>query len=129
MKVVSYTADHYEEIASWFEKRKLPPIPKSSLPKEGFLVPGVGAIFLYQMDCDVCQIETAITNPEIPKEFRDRCIDAVTEAALKKAKGLGFRVALSYSYIPKIIKQATERHGYEKASESYALMWRNLWAV
>jgi len=128
LKCRKYTNEDYEEVASWFEARGVNPIPKSSLPKEGFLVPGVGAIFLYQMDCDVCQIETCVTNPEVPRVFRDQCIDLVTKAAFERAKELGFRVAQSYSFIPKIIKQATEGLGYKKADEPYTLMWRDLWA-
>lgn len=127
MKAIPYNKDHYEEVASWFEKRGLPAIPESSLPRNGFIVPGVGAIFLYSMDCDVCQIETAITNPEVPAVFRDQCIDVVTKAAMDKARELKFRIALSYSFLPKIIDQAVNRHGYKADREQFRLLVRDLW--
>lgn len=127
MKCVAYNKDHYEEVASWFIKRQMQPIPESSLPKHGFIVPGVGAIFLYSMDCDICQIETAITNPEVPAVFRDQCIDVVTKAAIEKARDLKFRAAVSYSFLPKIIDQAVNRHGYKADREQFRLLVRDLW--
>lgn len=126
MTAIDYHPNHYESVSSWFEKRGLPPIPAESLPSVGKIVPGIGAIFLYQTDSDVCLLESAITNPEAHKDVRTQAIDVVTAACIERAKEFGFKTMLSVTKNKKILDQS-KAHGFVELDGEYKLIERNLW--
>lgn len=86
-------------------------MPPHTLPKVGFISPGVAAGFLYQTDSCVAIIDGYISNPVLNRADRDEALDEVTQALLNKAKELGFTHVKCETKLTSIGARA-ERHGF-----------------
>jgi hypothetical protein len=84
-----FQSEDVMELDSWHELYGMRPI--ESLPRVGFIEPGVAAGFLYQTDSDIALLEGYVTNPKAPSDQRHFALDGITEKLLECAEDLGFR--------------------------------------
>lgn len=127
MRTIDYNDNHYEEVSGWFMKRGMKPIPRSSLPKFGKIVPSLAAVFLYQTDSDVCAIENAITNPESDKKIRRQALGVAIKDCISHAKDIGFKNMMFVSDIPVVVEDFAKEHKFKKIEGKVNILWRNLW--
>jgi hypothetical protein len=75
--------DDFVEICKWFEMRNMPVPHKSLFSKYGFIVPNIGAGFVYFTTSKVAIIDGYITNPQANDKQRDLALDAITDELIK----------------------------------------------
>ncbi len=105
MKARRYEPDDFEQIEKW-AKGWDTTYRAHQFPKTGFIVDGLAAYFLYKTDSSVCFLENLISNKGADDVFRQRAIREVTQAVLKEAEALGFRVAYATTDVPSVILRA-----------------------
>lgn len=103
----AYLQEDYEEMKSWYVKRKLP-FP-TKLPKIGFIEPGVAVSFLFRMEGDLGWSEGTITNPEASKELRAKAIRDIFDAIEGAAREAGIKKIISSTRLPAIVDYAREK--------------------
>lgn len=97
MNIRLYTPTDLIDINTWYYKRKLPVVPENLLPKTGFIVPGIGAAFLYRTDGGIALCEGFITNPDTTREERIEARDLIMSELLHEAAHQGFKTAIAIS--------------------------------
>jgi hypothetical protein len=107
----------YHEMVKWYSQWGVLPPPIDMLPKNGYVVPMVCAGFLFLTDTPLGMIDCYVANPDLSKELRDTCLNAVTEDLIERAKELKLKVLMCSSNISAIKKRA-ELHGFKYKSES-----------
>ncbi len=93
MKLVPFDPDDAEAMVallalyeSWGHPEACP--SPDELPDMGFIVPGVAAMFLYEVNANWCFLEHAITMRHHPD--RQEAIHALVQGLMVEAKELGF---------------------------------------
>lgn len=115
-----YTHRDYDSILSWYAAWKLPAPPQSLIPT-GFIVPTVCAGFLYLTDTTLGIIDLYISNPEVPKEKRDRCLDIITGDLIIHGKNSGCKILMATSNVP-AVKKRSEFHGFKYSGDTSVYM-------
>lgn len=111
------------EISQWYRDRDLQS-PSSTLPKIGYIVPGLAAGFLYQTDSDFILLDGFITNPLTDKGERDIALDAITGALLEDAEMLKVKSIVVFTKHPAIEDRA--KHWGFSLRGSYMFLSREL---
>ncbi len=111
MQVRKYEEKDFDQIKSWLELRKMKVIHPRILPKTGFIVDGVAAVFIYRTDSDLCYLENLISNPESDNEVRDTAIKSLVDEAFKEAS-LEFKFILAITDLPAVITRALSVGAY-----------------
>ena len=99
-----YLASDYDEVMSWLDARGMKKIHSRILPENGFIIPGIGAVWIYKTDSDICFIEELYSNPKA--ESKREHIDQLIMVAIEAAKEMGFKFIQSVTSHPSIIKRA-----------------------
>lgn len=106
-----YCASDYPTIQRWWKEHGMDPYPESRLPKHGFIVPGVAAVFFYCTDTDTAILEYCVSNPDAPRGEVYEAIAAITEACQKKAGELGYTQMYLLTHVSGIIEFAKKIPG------------------
>lgn len=91
MEIRKIKDEDLDEIDSWYRARGLNPLDHALLPKNGFIVPGVCALFLYVTDGAIGFLEGLISNPKELRVVRAQGIMGVVEISLGEARNLGIK--------------------------------------
>lgn len=113
-----------EVINFWYGLRGMNWLHEHLFPDVGYIVPGIGAGFIYQTDSSLCFIEGYISNPKSTKEERKEAFDAITISLIHAAKDHGFQTMLAYTHHEEIAKRC-ERFQFQRKGD-YALYKREL---
>lgn len=119
-----YRDEDFEEIRSWFDKRGIP-LELESLPKVGFIMPGIAAGFLMQTDTTTCILEPFIANPFTLKKSREVALDSIFELLLKEAKSLGFKKVFGFSTHLKMVWRA-QSFGFKVIETNNLTVYKDL---
>lgn len=99
----------YPVVANWWTKQGWPPIPKSILQCQGFMVEEDGvslaATWIFRTGCPVYIMEWTVGNPEVKWEKRSEALQQVTEGACKWAKQDGAAQVFTMTKHDKFIKK------------------------
>lgn len=101
-----YVDGDFDQIQEWLKRRQMKVFHPNILPKAGFIVDEVAAMFLYETDSDICYLENLVSNPYINSEARDHAISLIVEAAFAYAVMQGFKFVMSITDHPQVIKRA-----------------------
>lgn len=112
------------EINAWYAMRGMPSLEECLFPDVGYIVPGIGAGFIYQTDSSLCFIEGYISSPKTTKEERKDAFDYITNALIRAAKEHGFRSILAYTQNSEIAKRC-KRFQFEHKGD-YSLYVRGV---
>jgi hypothetical protein len=85
-----YESKDYATVCKWWKGYAFPAMPEILLPKNGLIIDGKCAGFLYSTDSGIAWMEFVVGNPEISKEERDGALDALIHGLARMAKDLGF---------------------------------------
>lgn len=94
------------------------------LPATGFIIDGVAAYFLYSTDSSVCWLENMITKRGVAPSVRDKAVQLLIDAGLRKAKELGFSVAYAATNIVSAAKRARDNGAH--ITPNYFLITKDL---
>lgn len=103
----NFTSD-YATLQLWYVARDLPPVDIELLPKMGYIIDDVAALFVYETDSKICMIDGTISNPHADKEEKQRAWPILIEAAKLRAFNRGYNVVLvttSSSYVVDVLKE------------------------
>lgn len=103
-----------EEVNGWYCSRGMRPLSYHMFPDVGYIVPGIGAGFLYQTDSSLCFIDGYISSPVSTREERREAFDLITNAIIRTAKDHGFQQILAY----------TRNHGVKERCERFHFQLR-----
>ena len=85
------------EVNEWFAKRQLTALDETLIPQTGFIIPGMGAVFMYRTDSSFCLVENLITNPLTTQKERRMAIDELLKAVAIAAHEQGFKKVIGLS--------------------------------
>jgi hypothetical protein len=111
-----YEPSDYEEIMTWFDKRKMQRIHEKTLSSVGYVVPNVCAVWIYGTDSDFCYLENLISNPDI--EGKGKSIDILLDTALRAANMLGYKFCMSVTEHPGIVMRALKKGAKLQAKQT-----------
>jgi hypothetical protein len=94
LEISNFEENDIDEINAWRVLRGFEPIPRDLFPKNGLIVRGVAAVFIYLTDSSLAMIEGLISNPEAGIIKRARVIKSLVSAAHTVALGLRDRVVV-----------------------------------
>jgi len=99
----------YGTICSWWQKHdSYAPMP-DHLPPTGIIVENakspICAGFLYNTDSKICVFEFVVSNPEVSKEDRDKCLKLLIETIQEIAKELEYTLIYTSINIEAYIKK------------------------
>lgn len=100
------------EISVWWVEQNWTPIPKSLLPKTGFIIDNYAAGFLYTTDSDFGVMEWIIANPNTKKEIRREALDLLIKALLEEADNKNIK-AIFTSAEHKGLIERYKKHGFK----------------
>lgn len=103
----------FDEIAKWFEARKMPMPDRSLFPKVGFIVDNVAAGFIYFTDSRVAIIDCYISNPKSDKKVRDEALRGITGALVTIGKSHNTRLLKCDTQLD-AIKIRAEQTGFKR---------------
>ena len=112
-KIKRYAPEDFIEIMSWYEKRGTKFDDYNLLPSVGFVVPGVGAGFIYMTDRPVAFIEGYITNPDASSNNRSEALDAITFHLLCHARTHGCKIVKCETIHNDIASRGMNNHGFK----------------
>ena len=115
---------HDLQLSSWFEQWNIATNITDLLPKTGFIVDGVCAIFLYETNSKVCFIDGFISNKLASEEVKEKALDQVVLAAIDQAKADGFKKIVAQTRIAKVIERA-EHFGFQPLGP-FSIMTKDL---
>ena len=111
---------HLGEVQGWAIGQGVEPMAPESLPKVGFIEPGVAAGWLYGTDSTVGFLEQFVTNPGAPLKARYAAVDAIAAALMAHARRTGItRVVAMTSH--RSIGRIALRHGFRYAGPMHVL--------
>lgn len=122
MNCEHFLTKDYGQLCLWWDKRNLPHVSLKDLPITGYIVENVAAGFMYFTDSKLCFIEHFISNPDVPRETRDKALDTVVENLLLAATG---KTVVSFSYIPAIIERS-KRFGFKVHEHKYTMISKEI---
>lgn len=129
--VRSYQKDDYATIKRWWEASN-EAIPGMELfPEESTLVlevnnvPAFALIIFLTNSKELCYFEGFIGNPEIKGKERKDASDKLAEAAFAFAKGLGYKRAITFSYVDKV-KNRIEELGFTRTLDNLSSFVKEL---
>lgn len=105
-----YMEADFKEISQWCEAQKVNTPPEWSIPKAGFIEPGIACGFLIRMENAIGKLDFYIGNPASTDEARNAALDEITEGLIKYGKHLNLKMIVCDSNIPAIQKRAV-KHG------------------
>lgn len=94
MRFIEIDVD-YDMISSWWTGYSFPVVPKESLPKNGLIIEGICAGFLYCTDSNIAWLEFVVGNPVASKEVRKSGLTELLSGLTGLAKELGYDVLFS----------------------------------
>jgi len=94
LEISTFSENDIDEVNNWRVLRGFEPIPRDLFPKNGLIVRGVAAVFIYLTDSSLAMIEGLISNPEAGIIKRARVIKSLVSAAHTVALGLRGRVVV-----------------------------------
>lgn len=118
MKVVPYVREeHYEQVRGWMRlwKQDMPP---TALPRNGFIIPGKAAGFLYLTDSSIAWIESLVAAPGLSREERSQAVDAIVTAVIERARELGVEMLMGYTHLDAVVQRAV-RLGFMHVAEGF----------
>lgn len=95
------------------------------LPKRGFVIEDLVALFLYRTDSPVAYLDGIITNPASNEAERSAAIDLVVGAAFDAARADGYRVLIAVTPRMAIVERA-RRLGFTVAAEPRTTIRRDV---
>lgn len=99
----------FADINTWYYNRKQEFLPIRFLAKIGFIVPGIGAGFLMQTDANVGILEPFISNPDAPKEQRDKALETILAALVEEATKLNYSAVFGFSTSKSMLGKALKQ--------------------
>lgn len=108
MQVRRYELEDFEQVQSWLEARGMKVFHPAILPKTGFIVNHVAAVFVYSTDSDICYLENLISNPNTDNKVRDEAIADLINEAFKEARSQGFKFIMAVTDVPAVIVRALQ---------------------
>jgi hypothetical protein len=118
MKVIPYVREeHFEQVRGWLRhwKQDLPP---TALPRNGFVIPGKAAGFLYLTDSSVAWIENLVAAPGLSREERSQAADAIVTAVIDRARELGVEMLMGYTRLDAVVQRAA-RFGFMHVADGF----------
>lgn len=104
----------YKVISEWWKGYNWPAVPKEALPKNGFIVDGLCAGFLYCTDSSIAWMEFIVGNPAAIKEDRTIALNNLVISLCGLAKEYGYKQVFSSIQHPNLMK-IYEDNGFEKS--------------
>jgi hypothetical protein len=109
--------EHFEQVRGWLRFWKQDIVPKA-LPRNGFIIPGKAAGFLYLTDSSVAWIENLIAAPGLSREERTQAVDAIVTAVIERARQLDVDVLMGYTRLDVVVQRA-KRFGFMHVDEGF----------
>jgi hypothetical protein len=116
-----YEHEDFEEIRSWYKKRSVEFFDRTVLPNIGFVVPGIGAGFIYMTDSSIAFIEGFITNPEADSKDRNDALDRISENLILYARVMGVKFIKCETKFREIELRA-ERLGFKSLGQTTSMV-------
>lgn len=112
----------------WFKGHGLPNHPENWFSDDGFIIPGIAAIFLYiSQNSDRAYMDDMICNPEFSDiEVRTKALDMLAAAVEKEAKYLGMRYLISPIYQKRQFERAERLGNWKTDNNDYKIMVKEL---
>jgi len=112
-----YKTEDFDQIKQWLIDRNQKVFHPRILPKVGFIVDDLAAVFLYQTDSDLAYIENLVSNPHAGYEERDDAICQVTDTALQAATILGFKFVMGVTKNKSVLVRAVKKGAKVEAGQ------------
>ena len=126
LHVLPYNPDrHLPMLQQWATGWDGIAIQPELLPRSGFVVEDLSALFLYRTDSPVAYLDGIITNPSSDAVDRSAAIDLVVGAAFDAARADGYRVLIAVTPRAAIIERA-RRLGFTVAAEPRSTIRRDV---
>jgi hypothetical protein len=110
MKVTPFFAEkHYEDVTTWWKRYDWPVIPLKTLPPAGFIVEGVCATWLYELDSNIAMLEWTVANKEVNFLYRSQALNCLIDHVLKYAKDKGYEHVFTTANHPGLIERLQGR--------------------
>lgn len=91
MPPVRYSADqHYPQIMQWYRARGQPSPKRLEIPNIGLVIPEVAAGFLVHTDTHFALFWGLVSNPQMPKQFREIALTTITTSIADLAQQEGY---------------------------------------
>ena len=120
-----YTKDDYKVLQSWWDARKIAHIPERYLSTMGIMVENVACGFIYTTDSAMAIIENFVSNPETPKDIRNKALDLIIECMLDYCLATGIESIVAFSELPVIVERA-KKFSFVVPEGSYKMMTRRV---
>ena len=125
-KVVSYQSDkHQEQLKDWYVQWGMSPKVLDILPSTGLIIEGKCSVFLYETNSSTCFIDGFISNKNIDKDERDKCLDLIVKTALHLAKEKGFKYMKGDSQYQAVVDRAIN-FGFTLSPNTYKAFFKEL---
>ena len=121
MKCRLYKYIDYEDIKNWYESHGEKSPPRRFLPKNGYVVDGIAAGFLFRTDADLALVEGFISNKVANAKQKRSAFDMISHSLINRSKELGYDRVVAFS-ARKSTKRLCLRFGFKYCGEYSCLV-------
>lgn len=116
----------YNSLATWWEARGWPVLPKHSLPQTGYICNDICAAFIYKTDSTICFLEWIISDPKSDKDFRDESLDLLIKHCEMSAKEMNFKSIFTLTPNPTFGDRLENKHSFMVADKNSTTYVRSI---
>jgi hypothetical protein len=125
MAVRPYAPSDYPLVSTWWAAHQWPVIPEPLLPQTGFISSDICAGFLYRTDSQFALLEWVVADPSSAPAARDRALDELIEALIRRAGELGATVLFTSLRHPRLMERM-KRHGFIESDSGMTNLVRRI---
>lgn len=107
--------EHFSVLADWLRKREAYVPGENEMPSTGYLIwergEPLAAAFLRLCEGNYAQIDSLVTNPDVPGDLRNTAIDVLVERLCNVAKSQGIVRLIAFT-TDKNTSMRALRHGF-----------------
>lgn len=122
LSVQVYTDEEEHQLIHWYKQWELDTKVIDLLPKTGWIINNVGAIFLYETNSKVAFLDGFISNKRVKKEYLTIALDKLVRAACKHADEKGFKMISATTILPAVVERS-KKFGF-KVTGKYDMLIR-----
>ena len=116
---------YMKQLSTWINQWKIDPIAIETLPRTGFVVDNIAALFVYETNSSLCFLDYLISNKEQDKIKTNEAIDILVEHAIKYCHDEGYKFMISNSKYETVVDRA-KKHGFNVDENQYRVFGRKI---
>lgn len=114
-----------KQLVSWFKQWDIEPACLETLPKTGFIVDNIAALFVYETNSKLAFIDYLISNKEQDKSKTNEALDMLIDHSFAYCKSNGYKYVISNSKYDAVVSRV-KKHGCNVDSASYRVFGRSI---